>query len=106
MFVELPPKFAISEFCADISCEPFNATVELNNQTGGVIAVCTLHAIPVDFPPPPQAPGAWWKPIVLLLLAILMLVSMTRLISNADDITTCGSVDECLHFFSPLREVV
>lgn len=102
--VGLPPRFPVSAFCADISAPPFNATADiLCFGDGGARAVCTLHNIQGEPPPPPDRPNRCspWIATSAIILAVVAVGA--RMAAGAGDIIACTTVDECMRQFTPTQ---
>ena len=96
--IGLPPEFPISAFCAGISNEPYNATADLlhrHNDSKTSQLLCTLNALPAQQPQPPETRGTWWR-VACMLLFVATVIMATRV----SEITTCGSLDECMQLFA------
>ena len=103
--IGLPPEFPISAFCAGISNEPFNATADLLHRPGDSKTsqlLCTLNALPAQQPQPPQPTGTWWWWVacMLLLVVTVIMIALINLATRVGEMTTCGSLDECIRLFA------
>ena len=102
--IGLPPEFPISAFCAGISNEPYNATADLlhrhsDSKTSQLL--CTLNALPAQQPQPPETTGTWWRVVCMLLfVATIIMATWAHLATRVGEITTCGSLDECMRLFA------
>ena len=97
--VNLPPEFPISEFCADVSYAPHNATVEVVTGASGTRAVCRLNSLEPAQMQSTKAASSRGSGLFLILSAAVVVIAM--LVVSTGDVTLntgleCNSTTDCL----------